>query len=171
MSNATCPGIPANPDVSGIGIRISVYITTTILTILPSIPATGELINVLASAVSLNGFALVITSVVQTKARQLSFFHAIIIVQLLQFMGIAVYPAGNYKITTLRIALLVFFSCASMLIGYSWIIYVWATAPDFGPEEIQACNDQVVFVFFFVSVGATSLWLRRFFMALTSVLN
>lgn len=46
----------------------------------------------------------------------------------------------------------------------SWALYIWATAPTFGPADSLKCNDQIKYIFVFVSVRATVLWLRILWM-------
>jgi len=62
--------IPPNPDISGIGIRIGIYITSYLIAFVPNLDHPHYGINKLRGALlqgaGLNGFALVITAVVQT---------------------------------------------------------------------------------------------------------
>lgn len=62
--------IPANSDVSGIGMRIGIYITSFLVAAVPNFdePHYGisKLRAVLLQAAGLNGFALAITAVIQT---------------------------------------------------------------------------------------------------------
>jgi len=62
--------IQANPDISGIGIRVGIYITSYLIAGVPrpEYPHYGidHLRGVLLQAAGLNGFALLITAVVQT---------------------------------------------------------------------------------------------------------
>jgi hypothetical protein len=61
MSNPPkCTDIQANADVSGIGIRVSVYITTLIIALIPNVEETKELRGALMTAAGLNGFALLV---------------------------------------------------------------------------------------------------------------
>lgn len=69
MSSSTCQ-IPANPDVSGIGIRLGLYITSFLVAAIPE-PAKphygyGRLRSTLRNAAMLNAFALAVTAVIQT---------------------------------------------------------------------------------------------------------
>jgi hypothetical protein len=58
-SQRNCTGIPANSDVAGIGIRVSIYITTLIISIIPDIDdRTKKLRGDLVTAAGLNGFSL-----------------------------------------------------------------------------------------------------------------
>lgn len=62
--------IPANSDVSGIGMRIGIYITSYLIAAIPNLKhphyGVNKLRGVLLQAAGLNGFALVITAVIQT---------------------------------------------------------------------------------------------------------
>lgn len=63
-SNGGC--IPANADVSGIGIRLSIYVTTLIIAMIPNVEATAELRGALTTAAGLNGFALLVRAPTQS---------------------------------------------------------------------------------------------------------
>jgi hypothetical protein len=64
--------IQAKPDISGIGIRIGIYITSYLIAGVPNPDCShygiDKLRGVLLQAAGLNGFALLITAVVQTGA-------------------------------------------------------------------------------------------------------
>lgn len=69
MSDSDCQ-IPANSDISGIGIRVAIYITSFSVSLLPprkrDRDALDKLRNTLLQASVLNGLALLIAGVVQT---------------------------------------------------------------------------------------------------------
>ncbi|KAF8632036.1 hypothetical protein AX15_002081 [Amanita polypyramis BW_CC] len=165
---STCNVIIANADVSGIGIRVNLYITMLLMALVPDVPGiTTPLLQVLVANAGISGVALLITAIVQTSQNQLSLYHAIFIIHMLYFTGIIVAPSGHYRggISALTIRALISFTitygCFMLFAGYAF--YVWATAPTFGnsPE----CNDQIKYIFFFKSVRATVGWLRKLWMA------
>lgn len=49
-SGGKCADIPANLDVAGIGIRISMYVTTLVISLVPRVEETEELRRVYISA-------------------------------------------------------------------------------------------------------------------------
>jgi hypothetical protein len=59
-SQGNCTGIPANPEVAGIGIRVSIYITTLIISLIPDVDETRGLRGDLLTAAGLNGFSLLV---------------------------------------------------------------------------------------------------------------
>ncbi len=61
--------ITANPDVSGIGIRLSLYITSMIIACIPRIKETRELRKSLTQAAGLNGVALLVRTMFLTTGR------------------------------------------------------------------------------------------------------
>lgn len=67
--SSSCPIAP-NSDISGIGIRIGIYITSYLIAFVPNLEKSHYGINKLRGALlhaaGLNGFALIITAVVQT---------------------------------------------------------------------------------------------------------
>ena len=110
MSDTTCTTIPANSDVSGIGvsfltqssvdtnftwqIRVNLYITMLLMAIIPEVEITKPLLEVLVGNAGISGLALLVTAIVQTVQKQLSLYHAIFIIHMLYFTGIMVAPSG-----------------------------------------------------------------------------
>ncbi|KAF8336328.1 uncharacterized protein EI90DRAFT_3152532 [Cantharellus anzutake] len=150
--------INPNPDVSGIGIRLSVYITSTIIALIPRIPETEELRKSLTQGAGLNGVALLLTAVVQTGSNSLDLYHAIIIIHMLGFLGLATYPAGSYRATPARLVVFWISTWAVYATYLAWVTYIWVKAPTFGSRP--ECNSSTVYVVFFRGVRATVPWLR-----------
>ncbi|KAF8294147.1 hypothetical protein DL93DRAFT_2068621 [Clavulina sp. PMI_390] len=152
MSNCT---IPANPDVSGIGIRVGMCITTYLMVIDPS--------KIYLSA-GLNGFALLVTAVAQTATHNLDLYHAIIVMHQLGFLGISTLSSAPRRSSPLRLAFFLMTLWAASGLLVAWSMYVWITAPSFGISSIPShdphCNDLVKYVVFFANVRATVPWLR-----------
>ena len=121
MSDTTCTTIPANSDVSGIGvsfltqssvdtnftwqIRVNLYITMLLMAIIPEVEITKPLLEVLVGNAGISGLALLVTAIVQTVQKQLSLYHAIFIIHMLYFTGIMVAPSGmETKIISLALS-------------------------------------------------------------------
>ncbi|KIL56991.1 hypothetical protein M378DRAFT_88472 [Amanita muscaria Koide BX008] len=164
---STCTTIDSNADVSGIGIRVNLYISMLLVAIIPETNQTTPLLNVLVTNAGISGLALLITAIVQTAQQNLSLYHAIFIIHILFFTGVLVAPTGNYKgniRSHLRRAIVAFImTYGSVLLFTGYAFYIWAKAPTFGKNS--ECNDQIMYVFFFASVSATVGWLRRLWMA------
>ncbi|KAM6490041.1 hypothetical protein JOM56_014620 [Amanita muscaria] len=159
---STCT-IDSNADVSGIGIRVNLYISMLLVAIIPETNQTTPLLNVLVTNAGISGLALLITAIVQTAQQNLSLYHAIFIIHILFFTGVLVAPTGNIR-SHLRRAIVAFImTYGSVLLFTGYAFYIWAKAPTFGKNS--ECNDQIVYVFFFASVNATVGWLRRLWMA------
>ncbi|KAJ5589000.1 hypothetical protein N7537_011678 [Penicillium hordei] len=139
--NSTACVIEANPDVSGVGIRISIYtlcLGGSIISYLLGVFAPGEdqeeFSRGVSSALGLQGLALLCTAIYQTVRGDLTLFHAICVVHLLAILGM-----------NMLLALAVFLALN---------VYVWVKAPQFGSQP--QCNKDTVYVVFGVSIKATS---------------
>jgi len=167
MSNVTCIGILANPDVSGIGIRVNLYITMLLLAIIPEAEFTEPLLEVLVGNAGISGLSLLVTALVETAKKQLSLYHAIFIIHMLYFTGIMVVPSGKYKGNninfTFRMLISFVMTYGSVLLFIGYAFYVWDTAPTFGTNP--ECNNEIKYIVLFISVRATVGWLRKFWMA------
>ncbi|PFH45968.1 hypothetical protein AMATHDRAFT_8414 [Amanita thiersii Skay4041] len=167
--STTCDHIQANPDISGIGIRINLYVTTLLLVLVPNTRRTAPLLNVLTSNAGISGAALLITALIETGKHRLSLYHAIFIIHALFFMGISISPidecAGKYKGNlTARVLLSMILSHGLLLLFTGYAFYVWATAPKFG--QSPRCNDQIRYIILFaIKIRATVGWLRKLWMA------
>ncbi|CAI7588547.1 unnamed protein product [Penicillium glandicola] len=160
--NSTACVIEANPDVSGVGIRISIYtlcLGGSIVTYLLRVFAPGEdqeeFSRGVSSALGLQGLALLCTAVYQTVRGDLTLFHAICVVHLLAILGMDLVSKGRYA--GLGPWRLYFFSMIQILALAAFLalnVYVWVTAPQFGSQP--QCNKHTVYVVFGVSINATS---------------
>jgi hypothetical protein len=172
---------PADPDIAGIGIRISIYINIILLAIASGslhlitgqARASGPLTmpdgaGMIVTSAGLQGLVLLITAIIQTASHQLSLYHAFIIFHLLTFLGIHLAPPlfvrscaqYNKNSHLARLVVSGIFSVASYLAYTGWMIYMLARAPEFGPQELRQCNNRVLYPFFFKSVYVTTKWLR-----------
>ncbi|KAF8314203.1 hypothetical protein DL93DRAFT_2149123 [Clavulina sp. PMI_390] len=166
MSNNTpdCQ-IPSNPDVSGIGIRVGIYVTTCLTAFLPRNPAKAGLEKLhkdLTQGAGINGLALLLTAVIQTgqhlpKSRcipglgHLDLYHAIIIFHQLLFLGVITITSGSYRTSRLRSTYFIITMWAAAALMAAWSII---------PSHDPHCNDLVKYVVFFANVRATVPWLR-----------
>ncbi|PFH45914.1 hypothetical protein AMATHDRAFT_51390 [Amanita thiersii Skay4041] len=162
---STCSQIPANPDISGIGIRINLYVTTLLLALVPNTPLTAPLLSVLTSNAGISGAALLITALIETGKHQLSLYHAIFIIHALFFLGINISPTGKYRGNlTARVLFSMILTYGLLLLFAGYAFYIWATAPKFGLAS--ECNDQIKYIVLFaIKVRATVGWLRKLWMA------
>jgi len=112
----------------------------------------------------MSGFALLVTAIVRTAQHKLTLYHAIFILHMLFFLGIGMFPTGRYKPTSPRRLWTLFITVCIVLMFQSWALYIWATATSFGPQDTVQCNNQIKYIFVFVSIRATALWLRVLWM-------
>ncbi|KAK1749335.1 hypothetical protein QBC47DRAFT_418992 [Echria macrotheca] len=157
--------IEANPDVTGTGIRISIYtlslatgVLTTVMSQITSAKNYAEFSRTLNSAMQLQGLALLCTAIYMTFRQQLTLFHAICVLHLLSLLGFGLVAQKKYESTTLsgvawRRGVL---GAARFLVAGAFVAltaYIWLTAPHFGSQA--ECNATTVYVVFGVSIRAT----------------
>jgi len=66
------------------------------MAVIPEIPGiTSPLLSVLSTNAAVSGTALVITAIIQTAQHKLSLYHAIFIIHMLYFLGVALSPVGK----------------------------------------------------------------------------
>ncbi|KAJ5827242.1 hypothetical protein N7447_004005 [Penicillium robsamsonii] len=160
--NSTACVIEANPDVSGVGIRVSIYtlcLGGSVVSYLLRVFAPGkdqeEFSRGVSSALGLQGLALLCTAIYQTVRDDLTLFHAICVVHLLAILGMDMVSKGRYA--GLGPWRLYFFAALQILALAAFLslnVYVWVTAPHFGSQP--QCNKDTVYVVFGVSIKATS---------------
>ncbi|KAI0320202.1 hypothetical protein OF83DRAFT_1106364 [Amylostereum chailletii] len=156
--------IDANPDVSGIGVRINFYLTMWLVSIIPATPWTESLLGTLHNNAGIASLGLLVTAIVQTAQNQLSLYHALFISHILFFFGGSVHPAGSYRWNPLRITILVVLQIGVTVATLGWSLYVWVHVREFGSQS--QCNNSIKYVFFFANVRPTVGWFRRFSMAI-----
>ncbi|KAF8319742.1 hypothetical protein DL93DRAFT_2074727 [Clavulina sp. PMI_390] len=162
--------ISANPDVSGIGMRVGIYITAFLIAVVPNFKVQHygftKLRKALLQAAGLNGLALLVTAVIQTILQQLDFYHSLIIMHQLTLLGMSARAgvAGEYRATTGRT---IFHHISAWALGglfAAWWLYVWSTAPSFGAGNYNSgdtsCNSTIKYVVMFVNVRALVAWIR-----------
>ncbi|KAJ7162967.1 hypothetical protein C8R46DRAFT_1102067 [Mycena filopes] len=143
--------LEANPDISGVGVRVSFYVQTIALVLL----AGRSLPEALNSVWTLLGTSLGLTvSALATAVRnELPLYQAIIVTDLVWlanwaiFMALATYnrhPRGSLAVQYAAIGQ----TCISM----ACILYLWARAPAL---EFEGHAGQTVFIVLFISTSAT----------------
>ncbi|KAL2069259.1 hypothetical protein VTL71DRAFT_15597 [Oculimacula yallundae] len=153
--------IEANSDVTGTGIRASIYtlclasgILSTIIKHYTTPRAHADFTRSLDSALQLQGLALLFTAIYQTFRQQLTLFHAICVLHILSLLGFGLTSKGEYgsKGRIRRIVLLIsqYFIAGAFL---AFAAYIWSTAPTFGSQP--ECNASTKYVIFGVSILAT----------------
>ncbi|KAJ7708115.1 hypothetical protein B0H17DRAFT_1031757 [Mycena rosella] len=156
----------ANPDISGLGVRISFYLQTIALVLL----AGRSLEEALSSVWTLLGtsFGLTVSALVTAAQDELPLYQAIIVTDLVWlanyaiFMALATYnrhPRGSH---TVQYAALL-----QTYVSMAVILYLWARAPQLELESPDA--GETVFVVLFVSTPATGRG-RAVALAITSLL-
>ncbi|KAL1841774.1 hypothetical protein VTJ49DRAFT_6612 [Mycothermus thermophilus] len=170
-NSTVCVSIEANGDVSGTGIRASIYalclggrLLSIIAKLLSTREASAEFERSYKSALSVQGLALLCTAWYQSTQNKLTLFHAIIVLHLLSLLGVnlasRISSRGKPMVRFWLNAFIVLCAAACFL---SFNIYVWVRAPDFGSQP--ECNDTVVYVLFGQSIKATNYVFRYFMLA------
>ncbi|KAK7681789.1 hypothetical protein QCA50_015136 [Cerrena zonata] len=163
-----------NPDISGIGVRISFYLQVVFLALLVFF-SQEDTISVLWTFIMMN-FGLTLAAVVQAFNRQLSLFQALQITNLL-WLGNITFVAtiqhylfcnttddkNTHSWTSLvfrRTTLIHFLvALAQLLFSAAFAFYVWFSVTTFGNRV--ACVESIVYVIFFKSVPATNRAMRK----------
>ncbi|KAJ7923830.1 hypothetical protein B0H13DRAFT_1979428 [Mycena leptocephala] len=167
MSNFTGSCQPANPDISGLGVRISFYLQTIALVLL----AGRSLEEALNSVWTLLGtsFGLTISALVTAVQNELPLYQAIIVTDLVWlanwaiFMALATYnrhPRGSHIVQYAAIG--------QTYISMASILYLWARA---GALELELGGQkgQTVFVVLFISTSAIGVG-RKIALVMTTLL-
>ncbi|KAJ5489254.1 hypothetical protein N7539_004144 [Penicillium diatomitis] len=162
MSNSTSCVIEPNPDVSGTGIRASIYalcLGGTIVSYALRVFSPGEdeeeFSRGVSSALGMQGMALLCTAIYQTFRKELTLFHAICVVHLLALLGLDLASKGRYSgFGPWRLWVFVCVQVVSLAAFIAFNVYLWVTAPTFGSQP--SCNPDTVYVVFGVSIRAVS---------------
>ncbi|KAK4203935.1 hypothetical protein QBC40DRAFT_273628 [Triangularia verruculosa] len=150
--------IDPNPDVVGVGIRVSLYVLALSYHIFSYVFNSAELSSAIESSLGVTGLALFLTAVITTARQSLGLFHALCVFHLLGIVGLSAQPRGRYPTGVVRKVVFMAFYVVVMAGSLAYLIYVFATAPAFG--EQTECNDKTVYVLFGVNIPATSAGLR-----------
>ncbi|KAK4129726.1 hypothetical protein N657DRAFT_640393 [Parathielavia appendiculata] len=156
--------IEANPDVSGVGIRISAYslclggrIVGFLVKMVSPTPNANSFNRSLRTAMSIQGLALLSTALYQTAHDRLTLFHAVVVLHLLALLGItlttgAAVPGHSNETAHRIINEVVYLVTVAAFVAFN--VLVWSRAPTFGSQP--ECNSTVVYVLFGVSIPATN---------------
>ncbi|QRV90021.1 transmembrane protein [Ceratobasidium sp. AG-Ba] len=176
MSSISCPNnnnstdfctqITANPDISGIGVRVAIYAQTFISMLVASwLPYHEKAFRDTSRNSYVVSGSLIIASIIAWKSGELSLFDGLIVTMLTTIMTAFVTVNGPY-IRTLGLSI----NISSLLFTTFWCYWglqIWADPWNFGivqGENQGPCdvNQETLFVVFGHSVGATSRGLRGF---------
>ncbi|KAJ5794106.1 hypothetical protein N7457_000705 [Penicillium paradoxum] len=161
MNSTTCV-IEANSDVSGVGIRISIYalclggsIVSYLLRVFTPGEDQEEFSRGVSSALGMQGLALLCTAIYQTVRGDLTLFHAICVVHLLSILGTDLVSKGRYAgLGPWRLYFFAIIQVLALAAFLAFNVYLWVTAPNFGSQP--QCNKDTIYVVFGVSIKATS---------------
>ncbi|OBT80380.1 hypothetical protein VF21_00916 [Pseudogymnoascus sp. 05NY08] len=165
MSSAACT-IEPNPDVTGTGIRISIYalalggrVISFIASQIGNEEDTKELREAIDVTLSVQGLALLFTAVTQAFLNKFTLFHAICVIHLLALLGINLPRQAKYRnvgVLRMYVWLGIKFCASGIFIAFS--TYIWYTARTFGVQP--ECNVDIIYVVFGISIPATFAALR-----------
>ncbi|TDL17150.1 hypothetical protein BD410DRAFT_831666 [Rickenella mellea] len=135
-----CDGIKPNPDVDGVGIRISVYITSFLLMVIPRVPRTRPLISSLLNNTRVYLLALMLTAIIQTAQGQLTLYHAVLLYYMIMVVGTAslptiLWPFVEFEKISPHLGI---FTNSIFLSLFAWSVYLWSKASKFGSQP--ECN-------------------------------
>ncbi|KAI0263288.1 hypothetical protein BC834DRAFT_327207 [Gloeopeniophorella convolvens] len=172
VADCTAASFQANQDISGIGIRISLYCTLLITVLMPECRYTSELVENLDFTLAFYALCLVITAVVQTAQGQLDILHASLIMHILAPLVTAYLKSLQRFILvkpeerSFRMHATLTAQVTSTVIIACWASYVRARGIRFGPHSV--CNtapfDTVSYTFndilttSFLTLGGSLLW-------------
>ncbi|KZO89650.1 hypothetical protein CALVIDRAFT_603520 [Calocera viscosa TUFC12733] len=179
--NTTCV-IPANPDIAGIGIRVSLYaqaIFVTISVVLASFAPKlkGGFVSKLFEDLALNmttvlvtGCALLIAAFVEGALYELSLYHGLVLFNLSWLNVLTLFLAHGIVIEHNSVEALkrnlgfALYLCAIGAYG------IWLSHNISGFGSSPECNSAIVWVAAGRSIQATSPGLRLFFLVVSSMM-
>ncbi|OQE32839.1 hypothetical protein PENFLA_c001G05571 [Penicillium flavigenum] len=160
--------IDPNPDIIGIGIRISIYVLSLASPLISFFLHSTELSGSIESSLGATGLALLLTTVIQTALGGIALFHALCVLHLLGLVGISIRPKGQYPATVVRTTTLLVLYVVAVSGSLIYFIYVFANAPHFGNQP--ECNYETKYVLFGVDIQATNAVIRWIFVAIFAML-
>ncbi|KAF5313376.1 hypothetical protein D9611_008627 [Ephemerocybe angulata] len=159
----SCPGIPINSDISGPGVRISLYIQSLLTVIL--VRASPEDAPGAYWSMTATALGLIITTLVTGLLEKISLLDAIVVTYVLilpivaSAFGVADIAAAKQlpnQPTTLRRAyspLLIIANWLRSALTYAFTLFVWAKAPSFGSGPPE-CDQATKLIFFGAALPA-----------------
>jgi len=159
--------IDSNPDISGIGVRTSIYAQAIIGMIVSTFwPNDMEAFKDVARTSYITSFSLILAALIQSQTGDgLSLIDGLIVTMLTTLM--TTFVSANVKhvqSSGLSVNISYFLY---MTFWVFWGLYVWAQVDDFG--NTPECNSQTMFVVFGHSIEATRDGLRKFAIAVFSL--
>lgn len=157
---AAAGGLSSNPDISGPGVRIALYLQSLLSIVLIRYSpgdAPGAYWCMTSTALS-----LVISAIITSIQRSISLLDAIVVVYVLLLpilasaFGISEIISASESKHALRKVhspLLIIANWTRSVFTYSFAIYVWVTAPTFGSGPPE-CNTVTKLIFFGASLPA-----------------
>ncbi|PPQ96480.1 hypothetical protein CVT26_010474 [Gymnopilus dilepis] len=163
-----CTGISSNPDISGPGVRIALYLQSLLSVLLVRFSpddAPGAYWSMTSTA-----FSLIVSAIVTSAKGEISLLDGIVVVYVL-ILPILVSAFGLSEIVTpqskknatrsVHSPLLIVANWTRSALTYSFALYVWISAPTFGQGPPE-CNAATRLIFFGASLPAlgSGRWLN-----------
>ncbi|KAJ5098818.1 hypothetical protein N7532_005819 [Penicillium argentinense] len=160
--NSTQCVIEPNPDVTGTGIRASIYtlclggtVVSYLLRVLHPGEDEAEFSRGVSAALGMQGLALLCTAIYQTFRNDMTLFHAICVIHLLALLGLDLISKGRYAgFGPWRLWFFAIIRIVALGAFIAFNAFLWVTAPHFGSQP--ECNLDTVYVVFGVSIKAVS---------------
>ncbi|KAG8730845.1 hypothetical protein FRC11_005659 [Ceratobasidium sp. 423] len=166
-----CTQIVSNPDISGIGVRVAIYVQTFLsMTVASLLPYHEKAFRDTSRNSYVVSTSLMIAALIQWKTHGLSLFDALVVTMLTTIMTAFVTVNGPY-IRTLGLSI----NISSFLFTTFWVYWglqVWNDPRTFGiPEGREGCHSSTdtVFVVFGRNVSVTNSGLRGFAMFIFAI--
>ncbi|CAE6446244.1 unnamed protein product [Rhizoctonia solani] len=166
-----CMTIVSNPDISGIGVRVAIYVQTFLSMMVASLlPYHEKAFRDTSRNSYVVSTSLMIAALIELKTQELSLFDALIVTMLTTIMTAFVTVNGPY-IRTLGLSI----NISSFLFTTFWVYWglqVWNDPRTFGiPDGEDGCtaSSDTVFVVFGHNVSVTNSGLRGFAMFIFAI--
>ncbi|CEL55674.1 hypothetical protein RSOLAG1IB_01686 [Rhizoctonia solani AG-1 IB] len=170
-SSDFCTAIIANPDISGRGVRVALYLQTLLsMTIASLLPYHERAFRDLTRNAYIISTSLIIASLIEMKTHGLSLFDALIVTMLTTIMTAFVTVNASYM-QNLGLSI----SISSFLFTSFWCYWglqVWHNPSTFGiPSDKENCTASTgtVFVVFGHNVSVTNSGLRGFALSMFAI--
>ncbi|KAG8828183.1 hypothetical protein FRC17_007592 [Serendipita sp. 399] len=163
MSTSQCR-IVLNPDIAGVGIRISLYILSLAGPIVAVFASSNDFFKSVERSLGVTGLALLLTTLISTSQGRIDLFHALCVFHLVGLTGFSIRPSLRHGRSN-RVSQLATFALFYIgLLGFcTFIIYLFGTTRRFGANP--ECNPQIVYVIFGFNVPAVNYEFRWLFIS------